>query len=700
MRFTDPTISPYREGGFFLGLDAEDREIGISTERHLITIAGARAGKGAALIVPNLERWKGSAVVIDVKGENAELTWKAREAMGQAVHVIDPFMISDERVRLRSFVNPLDLVDPSDKAAREMVRMIADGCVMRHKATDGEWYDGAVSILAGFMVHAVTSELAASAGWSNFYGVHRMLSLSGEAWDGLMDDMRENHACGGLAAAAAAMLVGTSDQGPSKSAREFLSGARRSIEPFASEAMREVMSETTFRLRDIKHTPTTVFLALPSDYIEDHGRFLRLFVRLTLSAMEKPIDGAQGLARRKAVPCLFLLDEFYSLGRMDVIVKGASRMPGYGVHLWPILQDLGQLIELYNLNGAGTFFGNSDAHIFFGNTDSLTLNHIAKSLGTVTVEETGAVPPISVAVPPNMVNVSIDPKDTRREDANAELRAAEQARYTNARASYDHAMRNVGKSRLPAEEIRELIGKKDGDEVARSMIVFGKGGDVFNLRLAPWWVNTREFRAHADKRNGEPDSLNIDASYMVAMRPLTMEQSKLPWSRRKPLMMTAAVAAEYTQAEKARELWSRALWSGGFALFALLVLIYTRSPFAFYWYGGLIVAAAVCMFAISDARKTEYTLYHLRRFQRVWGAKGYGERRLPVKVERPAPVQPAKQAAQPKHAASAKPEAAKPKADALGEAAAVVGDAEERARVRRARQVEKFRARAAYYSQD
>ncbi len=78
---------------------AEDRHcrrddgaaIGNDDNRHMLTIAGSRAGKGTSAIVPNLCLWPGSCVVIDPKGENAGLTAETRsKRAGHAVVVLDP----------------------------------------------------------------------------------------------------------------------------------------------------------------------------------------------------------------------------------------------------------------------------------------------------------------------------------------------------------------------------------------------------------------------------------------------------------------------------------------------------------------------------------------------------------------------------------------------------------------------------------
>ena len=115
------------------------------------------------------------------------------------------------------------------------------------------------------------------------------------------------------------------------------------------------------------------------------GRWLRLFVNLALQAMERtPGAPAAGC------PVLFVLDEFASLGHMRQIEDAAGQIAGYGVKLWPILQDLGQLKALYK-DRWETFMGNAGVLQFFGNNDLTTLEWISKRLGTTTIEQLSAV---------------------------------------------------------------------------------------------------------------------------------------------------------------------------------------------------------------------------------------------------------------------------------------------------------------------
>jgi type IV secretion system protein VirD4 len=70
------------------------------------------------------------------------------------------------------------------------------------------------------------------------------------------------------------------------------------------------------------------------------------------------------------------------LGRLEVIEKAAGLMAGYGVKLWPILQDLGQLKRHYRESWE-TFMGNAGILQFFANSDMTTLDWLSKRMGQI-----------------------------------------------------------------------------------------------------------------------------------------------------------------------------------------------------------------------------------------------------------------------------------------------------------------------------
>jgi type IV secretion system protein VirD4 len=71
---------------------------------------------------------------------------------------------------------------------------------------------------------------------------------------------------------------------------------------------------------------------------------------------------------------------FASLGRLAAVERAMGLMAGYGVQLWPILQDIHQLRALYG-KGANTFLANAGVLQVFGVNDIETAELVARSIG-------------------------------------------------------------------------------------------------------------------------------------------------------------------------------------------------------------------------------------------------------------------------------------------------------------------------------
>src|SRR5699024_6627977 len=98
--------------------------------RHLITIAPTRSGKGVSSIIPNILTYPKNLVVVDPKGENCDYTYHRRQQMGQDVYVLDPFGVSNyARQEGANSFNPLDSVKYKDPSALEYCNDIRDSII-------------------------------------------------------------------------------------------------------------------------------------------------------------------------------------------------------------------------------------------------------------------------------------------------------------------------------------------------------------------------------------------------------------------------------------------------------------------------------------------------------------------------------------------------------------------------------------------
>lgn len=487
--FDKAKMKPFERGDIFLGLDELNNEIGVRTDRHALTVAGARSGKGACAIIPNLLRWPHNVLVIDPKGENAEKTWEARQAMGSKVYVLDPFESANVPVELRASFNPLEGIDPDSLTGSADLEVIADGLVKRSDPKHAQWDDGAVTLLAGIMAFVVAEAPEE----------HRALKAVRDILlqdrDELYADAQRMKACeafDGIAQEAGAIIMAAFDNEKGMES-DFVTAAQRHIKWINHKGMRNVLEQSTFKLSDLKNGKASVFVVLPPEYLETRSAFLRLFVRLAISAMAK---GGSGRGEK----CLFILDEFNSLGKMDVVSKSAGLMPSYGVHLWPILQDLGQLLSTYGQDESQTFFGNSDLHQFFGNTDKPTLEYMSHMTGIIGIDEVGVAPnaPISMGGGRSLVAAATAHSSDRNMrglgaafgaitgGAGQIASSAQSASYQNKMAAHQQKMATVGRARLTPDEVAKLVQCKD-DVVADNMFCITHGSDRLLLKPAPYF---------------------------------------------------------------------------------------------------------------------------------------------------------------------------------------------------------------------
>jgi len=341
---------------------------------HLITIAPTRSGKGVGAIIPNLLTADRSIFCIDPKGENARITANARERFGP-VYVLDPFQASGQP---SAAFNPLSRLDPESLDLAEDANLLADALVYDPPGQAGEahWNEEAKALIGGLILHAVCN---AEPHNKTLAQVRDWLTGSPQEFHALLAAMQQSRGASGLIRRAANRHLGKSE----REAAGVLSSAQRHTHFLDSARINQTMARSDFRFGDLKDTNATVFLVLPPERLDGFARWLRLMVAQAIQ------DLARSPARPKA-PVLFLLDEFAALGRLEPVERAFGLMAGYGLQLWPILQDIHQLRSAYG-ERSGTFLSNAGLIQIFNVADVDTASWVSRSMGdtTMTYQTTG-----------------------------------------------------------------------------------------------------------------------------------------------------------------------------------------------------------------------------------------------------------------------------------------------------------------------
>ena len=318
----------WREGdaSILLGKYQGEEIARLDDNRHIITIAGTRAGKGRSLILPNLAMWPGSVIAIDPKGELAAKTARWRyDGLKQSVVVLDPFGVSGWD---GNSYNPLDDLDAQSVTFMDDVSLVADALIIpaRH---DSHWTDGAKNLVRVIILYMLAEgTLAATLPRLRkiLLGREGMLSSRETAEKGqinLFERMQAMTAFDGYVSLAGRTFYEKSERELSS----ILSVAREQLSFLDSESMTKVLQPSKVRLPEVKKIPTTIYLCLPAARLSTHFRWLRVVVNLALAALGTELEKHHS----KDVPVLLLLEEFAALEKMEAVEKAAGQIAGFGV---------------------------------------------------------------------------------------------------------------------------------------------------------------------------------------------------------------------------------------------------------------------------------------------------------------------------------------------------------------------------------
>jgi type IV secretion system protein VirD4 len=372
--------------------------LGHADDRPLTTIAGTRAGKTSTILEPNLYLYSGSMLVLDPKGELSRAA-RYRRAMGQNVHVLDPFEQTGEATA--SF-NPLAELDPEDPAILDDVASVSNALVPEIEGGGGNakhFTDSARTLIVGLILIALTLPERER----NLVTVRELLCLTypplvakaqqlqREALAKASKEEKKRYfeansftmvallhkmktigkPFGRVAAGIANRLEGT----PPTERGGIFSSAAVSTDFIDSLLLQRTLRHSDFRLADLRgETPTTIFLCLSVDRMDRHFRWLRLIVQLTCSVLER-----LGEYPRYRLPILMMLEEFAALGYMPIMERASAYFPGFGLKPWFVLQDVTQLKSIYR--SWDSFLGNSGLVQLFANGDRETIDYISRRLG-------------------------------------------------------------------------------------------------------------------------------------------------------------------------------------------------------------------------------------------------------------------------------------------------------------------------------
>lgn len=385
------------------------RTIRYSRPGHLILTAPTRSGKGTDVLIPALLEFEGSVICIDPKGELAAVTGHRRKRFGRVV-CLNPFGVFPKELKGLDQVryNPMTNPDPGSRTYGVDCEKIADALVWN----DGDnrethWTESAKELVAGVMMALITH------GQNEEKNLAVLRDVIGGDVIGFCQAIVEKTEDRFIRQKLMRFALKGADE--SREIQDVIATAKVQTRFIGNPVISDSVSASDFSFRDLKRKPMTVYLILPLNDLDVCGKWFRLIIASALSELLRE--------EAKGVPTLAILDEFAQLGSLKAIENAMAMAAGFGLQLWPVLQDLTQLKRLYRESWE-TFLSNTGARMFFRPNDQFTSEYLSDLCGDCEVLSYGK-------------NVTTDP---RSYDPTVSINSGQMAR----KLMLPHEVRDLG----------------------------------------------------------------------------------------------------------------------------------------------------------------------------------------------------------------------------------------------------------------
>ncbi|ATF04025.1 Type IV secretory pathway, VirD4 component (plasmid) [Phaeobacter gallaeciensis] len=357
--------------GFILGKMGKPKSRGkLITSKvfpHALIVAPTGRGKTTGFVIPNLLTFKGSAVVLDVKGENFEHTARHRASEGDKVFRFAPTDWHDRRShRYNPLLRIFELDDPDRK---QMELQLLASLFLQ---ADSDRVQGLLK--GGIDLFVAAGLLAFERKRPTLGEIYRISASGGNKQKEFMkrrDEVR-NHA----AKLIFERLASTNNDTLTSYVSLLMTSG---LDQWSNPAIDAATVESDFDFRTIRKKPFTVYLVVAPNMVKPMAPLIRLFFSDLISSLQDKEPG-----KDEPWPVMIMLDEFNRLGKMPIVVESIETLRSYKGHLAIVTQTIPALDEIYGENTRRALQGNAGVKLYLTPSDEKTVEELSKAVGKTT----------------------------------------------------------------------------------------------------------------------------------------------------------------------------------------------------------------------------------------------------------------------------------------------------------------------------
>lgn len=334
---------------------------------HALIVAPTGRGKTTGFVIPNLLTFKGSVVVLDVKGENFEATARHRAGQGDKVFRFAPTDWQDRRThRYNPLLRIAELEDPDQKQME--LQLLATLFLQ----ADSDRVQG---LLKGGIDLFVSAGLLAFERKKPTLGeIYRISASGGNKQKEFMK--RRDEVKNRAAKLIFERLASTNNDTLTSYVSLLMTSG---LDQWSNPAIDKATAVSDFDFRTIRKQPFSVYLVVQPLMVKPLAPLIRLFFSDLISALQDKEPG-----KDEPWPVMIMLDEFNRLGKMPIVVESIETLRSYRAHLAIVTQTIPALDDIYGENTRRALQGNAGVKLYLTPSDEKTVEELSKAVGKTT----------------------------------------------------------------------------------------------------------------------------------------------------------------------------------------------------------------------------------------------------------------------------------------------------------------------------
>ncbi|WP_290090748.1 type IV secretory system conjugative DNA transfer family protein, partial [Turicimonas muris] len=356
----------------------KDRYLTYGGFQFVLLAAPTRSGKGVGVVVPNCLNYSDSLVVLDIKGENFDITSGFRKACGQEVYLFSPY---DEEGKTHRY-NPLDYVseDPAERLGD--IDAIGQALYAGENNNDKFWSENAKDFFRGVALFVLESpELPNTLGEILRQASGKGKPVKEHLLEKLKEAQEKGHPYSNNCVDALNRVLSNSENTLASIVATF----NTALLSFQNPKVDLATSASDFDLREVRRKRMSVYFKIEPTKLKDARVLINLFFDQLLNLNTRKLPSQDKSLKYQ---CLVLLDEMTSIGTVNMIKQAVSYMAGYNMRLLTIIQNKSQLEDVYGKAGAVTLLSNHALMIMYAPSPATQsdANEYSEMLGYQTVK--------------------------------------------------------------------------------------------------------------------------------------------------------------------------------------------------------------------------------------------------------------------------------------------------------------------------